>query len=119
MQSTDKDRKASAYNVGLEWEDGERTYEPLTMITADDSVTCANKTFDLVYTLRYLGVRVRPHVHLLGDNESVVNNASIPQSRLHKRHMALSYHHVREAIASGFIQFHFIPGVAKSDDKPP
>ena len=72
--------------------------------------TATDKTLDLVYTLRYLGVRVRPRVHMFGDNESVVNSASIPQSKLHKRHTTLSYHRVREDIASGLIQFHVIPG---------
>ena len=41
LRPTDKDWKGSAYNVGLEWESGERTYEPLTAIAADDPVTCA------------------------------------------------------------------------------
>jgi hypothetical protein len=78
--------------------------------------TATDKTFDLVYTLKYLGVRVRPRAHMFGDNDAVVNSASIPQSKLHKRHMALSYHRVREAIASGFLQFHHIPGESNPAD---
>jgi len=39
---------------------------------------------------------------MVGDNESVVNTASAPYSKLHKHHNALSsgYHHTREAIAA-------------------
>ena len=35
------DYKGSSYNVKIEWENGEVTYEPLDMITKDDPVTCA------------------------------------------------------------------------------
>ena len=45
---------------------------------------------------------------MFGDNETVVNTASIPHSRLHKRHNALSYHRTREAIAAKILRFVFI-----------
>ena len=60
--------------------------------------------------LRYLGVPVYGTTFLFGDNESVVKSGSIPHSRLKKRHNALSYHFVREAIAAGLIRFFHIPG---------
>lgn len=41
LQSSHPDYKGSLYNVMLEWEDGQFTYEPLKMIGADDPVTCA------------------------------------------------------------------------------
>ena len=41
LQSNHPDYKGSLYNVMLEWEDGQYTYEPLKMIGADDPVTCA------------------------------------------------------------------------------
>ena len=47
---------------------------------------------------------------MFGDNESVVNSSSIPDSKLHKRHTALSFHRVREAIASKMVAFLFIDG---------
>ena len=47
---------------------------------------------------------------MFGDNESVVNTASVPHSKLHKRHNALSYHKTRSAIAAGIIRFHHIRG---------
>ena len=35
------DWKGSKYNVQVEWETGEITFEPLSIIAADDPVTCA------------------------------------------------------------------------------
>ena len=55
--------------------------------------------------LRYLGVPLHQKTFMFGDNKSVVDSSSVPHSKLHKRHTALSYHRVREAIASGIIQF--------------
>ena len=34
-------KKGSKYNVQVEWETGEITFEPLSIIAADDPVTCA------------------------------------------------------------------------------
>lgn len=67
-------------------------------------------------TLRYLGVPVSGPTYLFGDNESVVKSGSIPHSLLHKRHHALAYHKVREAIASGMVSFHHLPGVINPAD---
>jgi hypothetical protein len=47
---------------------------------------------------------------MFGDNESVVNSASIPHAKLHKRHIALSFHRVRESIAAGVMTFRFLAG---------
>jgi hypothetical protein len=60
--------------------------------------------------LHYLGVPLRENSYLFGDNESVVKSGSIPHSRLSKRHHALSYHYVREAVAARLVAFHHIPG---------
>ena len=48
--------------------------------------------------------------HMFGDNESVVNSSTKIHAKLHKRHTALSFHRVREAIASKYVTFNFIPG---------
>ena len=61
-------------------------------------------------TLRYLGVPVHGATYMFGDNGSVCTNATLPHSPLKKRHHALSYHFVREAIAAKIIQFHHMPG---------
>ncbi|MEM6602331.1 MAG: Ty1/Copia family ribonuclease HI [Verrucomicrobiota bacterium] len=78
--------------------------------------TCVEQIIDLRNTLRYLGVPIRDKSYMFGDNESVVNSASQPHSRLHKRHTALSYHRVREAIAAGVVQFYHINGVINPAD---
>ena len=61
-------------------------------------------------TLRYLGVSLRKKCCMFGDNESVVNSASVPHAKLHKRHIDLSFHRVKEAIAAGVMLYMFLPG---------
>ena len=41
LLASDPDRKGSKYNIQVEWETGEITFEPLSIIAADDPVTCA------------------------------------------------------------------------------
>ena len=52
LESTDPNHKGSNYNVMVEWESGEVTYEPLTLISKDDPITCAvyAKKHDLLDT---------------------------------------------------------------------
>jgi hypothetical protein len=45
---------------------------------------------------------------MFGNNESVVNSASIPHARLHKQHTVLSFHRVHEGIATGVAKFHHV-----------
>ena len=48
---------------------------------------------------------------MFGDNKSVVINATVPHSQLNKRHNALCYHRVREAVAChDLLGFYHIPG---------
>ena len=72
--------------------------------------TCTEQVMDLRNTLRYLGVPVDGASMIFGDNESVVNTASHPHGKLHKRHVALSHHRTREAIAAGITRFYHIRG---------
>jgi len=53
---------------------------------------------------------------MFGDNESVVNSYSIPHAKLHKRHTALSFHRVCEAVASKYVGFYFLPGADNPAD---
>ena len=46
---------------------------------------------------------------LLGDNNSVVLNCTMPNSVLKKKHAACAYHKVRENIACGVMKFTHIP----------
>ena len=72
--------------------------------------TCTEQIIDIRNTLRYLGVPLREQCFMFGDNESVVNSASIPHAKLHIRHIALSFHRVRESIAEGVMAFRFLAG---------
>ena len=67
-------------------------------------------------SLRYLGVPIEEVTFLFGDNQVVVTSSSIPTSVLNKRHNALSFHRVREAIAAGFLKVIKIDGAANPAD---
>jgi hypothetical protein len=54
--------------------------------------TCVEQAIDLRNTLRYLGVPIRQRSIIFGDNQSMISSSTIPHSRLHKRHTALSWH---------------------------
>ena len=65
--------------------------------------TCIEQVVDLRNTLRYLGVPLHEISYIFGDNKSMIDSSTNPQSRLHKRHNILSYHYVRSMIARGYI----------------
>ena len=69
-----------------------------------------DKLVEMRYMLRMLGVPVEGPSVMFGDNLAVINSASIPEDTLKKRHNALSYHRVREAIAAKLLKFHHISG---------
>ena len=60
---------------------------------------------DLRYQLRMLGVPLDKPALMIGDNMSVVLNTTVPSSVLKKKHLALGYHRVREAIAAKVLEF--------------
>ena len=60
---------------------------------------------ELRYTLRMLGVPIDGPALMLGDNMSVVLNTTVPSSVLKKKHLGISYHRVREAIAAKILRF--------------
>jgi len=72
--------------------------------------TCVEWNADWRLTLRYLGVPIRKHTYMFGNNKSVIDSSMVLHSKLHKRHTALSLHRVREAIAGDLIHFHHIEG---------
>ena len=78
--------------------------------------TATEQAMDIRMSLRYLGVPIKGKVYMFGDNESVVKNSTVPHSQMKKRHVALSYHRVREAIASGMLIFTHIIGVDNPAD---
>jgi hypothetical protein len=71
---------------------------------------------DLRITLRYLGIPLEGPAYMFGDNQSVVISGTIPHLKLNKRHNALSYHRVREAVVAQVIRFCPIAGVKNPAD---
>lgn len=69
-----------------------------------------DQIIDLRTTLRYLGVPIQERAYMFGDNQSVITSSTIPHSSLSKRHNALSYHRVREAIVAKILRFFKIDG---------
>ena len=65
----------------------------------------------LRYKLRMFGVPIDGPANVFGDNQSVITNASVPESPLKKKHVAICYHRVREACASGTMR------IAKEDSE--
>jgi hypothetical protein len=60
------------------------------------------------YMLWSLGVELdRPEL-MLGDNMSVVLNTTFPSSVLKKKHNAIAYHRVRDAIAARIMRIAYI-----------
>jgi hypothetical protein len=55
------------------------------------------------YMLRCLGVPVVTPTALYGDNFGVIQSAEVPEGELKKKHIAISYHYVREAIAAKIV----------------
>jgi hypothetical protein len=68
------------------------------------------QVIDLRNTHCYLGVPKLSTSYMFGENKSVVDRSMQVYAKLHKRHNMLSFHRVREAIASGMIGFYYIPG---------
>ena len=61
------------------------------------------------YMLRMMGARLEKSVLLLGDNNSVVLNTTMPSSVLKKKHCVVSYHKIGEALVAGIVRFSHIP----------
>jgi hypothetical protein len=58
----------------------------------------------LRYKLRMFGAPIDGPANIFGDNKAVINNATVPTSTLKKKHNAIAYHRVREAVAAGTVQ---------------
>lgn len=58
----------------------------------------------LRYKLRMFGVEIDGPTDVMCDNQGVVNNTSLPQSTLGKKHNAINYHVVRESAAAGILR---------------
>jgi hypothetical protein len=72
--------------------------------------TTINQTINLRMTLHYLGIPIRGKSYVFGDNKTVINALLTLHAKLHKRHNALSFHHVREAVTSKYVTIFHLPG---------
>jgi len=71
---------------------------------------------EMRYKLRMLGIPVLGSCLLFGDNMSMVISTTIPSSALKKKHNAIGYHRVREAIAARIIDLLHVPSRANLAD---
>eukprot|EP00957_Ditylum_brightwellii_P131624 10038375-Ditylum_brightwellii.AAC.2 len=55
------------------------------------------------YMLWCLGVKVTQPTRILGDNQSLILNSTIPSSLIKKKHVAISYHMAKEATAAKIV----------------
>jgi len=78
--------------------------------------TATEQIQDVRYTLRMFGVPLDGPAWMFGDNQSVITSSTIPHSTLSKRWNALSYHRVREAVAAGYVFFHYIASAENPAD---
>ena len=76
--------------------------------------TATEEAISLQYMLRCLGCNIPTHAssatRVFGDNLSVIQNAQNPSADLSKKHVAISFHVVREAIAAGIIEAYWLKG---------
>ena len=82
---------------------------------------CVEQVVDLRYKLRMLEVLINGTSVMLGDNLSTIISCTIPSSSLKKKHNALAYHRVREAVAAGIVNLFHVPtdkNIADTMTKP-
>ena len=71
--------------------------------------TAVEHILEYCYILRMMGAQLEDSALMLGDNNSVVPNTTMPSSVLKKKNSAVSFHRVREMIAAGVVKFSHIP----------
>ena len=62
---------------------------------------CCEYLRGLRYKLRMMGIPCEGPAYILGDNQSVLCNTSIPDSTLSKKSQSIAYHMIREGVARG------------------
>jgi hypothetical protein len=84
--------------------------------TYGSELVASRMATELILEVRFmlwlLSVALDGPTLMLGDNMSVVFNTSVPSSALKKKHNAIAYHRVREAIAEKVMRFAYV----KSED---
>ncbi len=77
--------------------------------TMPSSLRCAQllkKQFPFRCVLQCLGVAVTKPTEFFSDNFGIIQCAEIPEGELSKKHIATSFHCVREAIAAKIVNAH-------------
>lgn len=72
--------------------------------------TAIEEVIEIRYMLRCLGVKVTKPTKVFGDNKGMIQNVSIKDSLLKKKHVAIAYHKSREATAAGIAHPIHCPG---------
>ena len=78
--------------------------------------TATEQIMELRACLRYLGVPVKGATYMFGDNRTMVDGSNVPSAKLSKRHVLLSFHRVREAIAARVIHLVHVAGALNPAD---
>ena len=65
--------------------------------------TATEEVMSVRYMLRCLGVKVSYASLVCGDNLGVIQNCTVPDSLLKKKHVAIAYHKARECAAAGIV----------------
>lgn len=77
-------------------------------------------TVELLIAMRYklwmLGIPILGLCIVFGDNMSMIKNTTIPLSSLKKKHNAIGYHHIHEAVAVGIVDLIHIPSSQNLSD---
>ena len=68
-----------------------------------------DQIIDLCYTLHMMGVPLDYHSYAFRDKSTIIQQSNIPESKLMKHWNVVAFHHVREAVTSGFLQLYHIP----------
>ena len=58
----------------------------------------------LRYKIRMFGMPIEGPCNMFCDNSGVVKNTSIPESTLMKKHNAINYHAIQQAVAAGILR---------------
>jgi hypothetical protein len=78
--------------------------------------SAVQEILSLRYFLRSFGVPVSRASRLFGDNMSVLLNITEPDSQLKKKHLCITYHILREGIASHVLEAFYIPSAQNYSD---
>ena len=65
---------------------------------------------DIRYTLRMMGLKFERTSNILGDNQAMIMNTTLPSSTLKKKHCSVAYHKCQEMVACGIVHTAHING---------